>query len=103
MITATVLYPNQEGSTFDIDYYCTKHMPMVAERLGAACKSMSVEHGVGGMMPGTPAAFVVLAHMTFESLEAFQAAFTPHAAEIFADIPNYTSIQPIIQFSEVKM
>jgi uncharacterized protein (TIGR02118 family) len=55
------------------------------------------------MMPGTPAAFVVLAHMTCESVEAFQAAFAPHAAEILGDIPNYTSIQPIIQFSEVKM
>lgn len=103
MITATVLYPNQEGSKFDLDYYCTKRMPMVAERLGSACKSMSVEKGVSGMMPGTPAPFVVLAHMTCESVEAFQAAFAPHAAEILGDIPNYTSIQPIIQFSEVKM
>jgi len=41
--------------------------------------------------------------MTCESVEAFQAAFAPHAAEILGDIPNYTSIQPIIQFSEVKM
>ena len=103
MIKATVLYPNQEGSKFDIDYYCTKHMPMVAKRFGAACKGMSVEQGFSGMAPGAPAAFAVIAQMTFESLDAFQAAFAPHAAEILADIPNYTSIQPVIQFSEVKM
>jgi len=36
-------------------------------------------------------------------VEAFQNAFAPHAAEILADIPNYTTIQPVIQFSEVKM
>jgi uncharacterized protein (TIGR02118 family) len=103
MIKATVLYANQEGGRFDIDYYCNKHMPMVAERLGAACKGMSVEQGISGMMPGTPAAFAVIAQMTFESVEAFQNAFAPHAAEILADIPNYTTIQPVIQFSEVKM
>ena len=103
MIKVIVLYPNQEGSKFDLDYYCTKHMPMVAERLGPACKGMSVERGISGMLPGTPAAFAVIAQMTFESVEAFQAAFAPHVAEILADIPNYTSIRPNIQFSEVKM
>jgi len=36
-------------------------------------------------------------------VEAFQAAFGPHAKEIMADIPNYTSVQPVIQISEVKI
>jgi hypothetical protein len=36
------------------------------------------------------------------SVEAFQTAFTQHAQEIMADVPNYTNLQPIIQVSEVK-
>ena len=32
-ITMTVLYPNEEGSKFDWDYYMNSHMKLVAERL----------------------------------------------------------------------
>ena len=39
----------------------------------------------------------------FDSVEAFQKAFAPHADSIMGDIPNYTDIQPIIQLNEVKM
>jgi uncharacterized protein (TIGR02118 family) len=41
--------------------------------------------------------------MVFDSVDAFQAAFGPHAKTIMADIPNYTDIQPTIQISEAKM
>src|SRR5436309_4945765 len=78
-------------------------MPMVGRKLGAALMSVSVEQGVAGGSPESPPAFVALAHLGFESVPAFQAAFTPHAAEIMGDIPNYTSIEPIIQISEVKV
>ena len=44
-----------------------------------------------------------MGHLYFDSVEAFQAAFGPHAETILADIPNYTNIQPVIQVSEVKM
>ena len=29
------------------------------------------------------------------------AAFVPHAAVLQGDMPNYTDIEPVIQFSEV--
>lgn len=41
--------------------------------------------------------------MNFDSVEAFQAAFAPHADAIFADVPKYTDIQPVIQISDVKI
>ena len=44
MIKVTVLYPADKGSKFDIDYYCNKHMPMVQQKLGTACKRSAVEH-----------------------------------------------------------
>jgi uncharacterized protein (TIGR02118 family) len=91
------------GPPFDWAYYTGTHMPMVGQKLGAALLSMTVEQGIAGGSPGSPPAFVALAHLTFESVPAFQAAFTPHAAEIMADIPNYTSIDPLIQISEVKL
>lgn len=102
MIRVSVLYPNEQGARFDTSYYFARHMPMVASKLGAAVKTTSVDQGLAGAAPDSPPAFVMMAHFTFESTSTFQAAFGPHATEIMADIPNYTSIKPIIQISEVK-
>ena len=33
MIRVTVLYPNESGKKFDMDYYTHKHMKLVSERL----------------------------------------------------------------------
>ncbi len=103
MIKVSVLYPAGEGAKFDMDYYCKRHMPMVQEKLGAACKSMAVEQGLAGGAPGAPPTYVAMGHLYFDSVAAFQAAFAPHAATLMADVPNYTNTQPIIQISEVKM
>jgi len=103
MIKVSVFYPHSEGAKFDMNYYVTKHMTLVQKRLGAACKGAAVEHGVAGGTPGAPPAFIAMGHLFFDSAEAFQKAFAPHAAEIMGDIPNYTKIQPIIQISDVKM
>jgi uncharacterized protein (TIGR02118 family) len=103
MIKVSVLYPEREGVGFDMSYYLNRHIPMVRDKLGAACKGATVDQGLAGGAPGTRPAFVVMAHLLFESVAAFQAAFAPHATEIMADIPNYTQIEPVIQISDVKM
>src|SRR5207237_10703980 len=33
MVRVTVLYPNESAKRFDHDYYASKHLPMVMERL----------------------------------------------------------------------
>jgi len=103
MIKVSVFYPNNEGSKFDIDYYCNRHIPMVREKLGAACKNAAVEQGIAGPTPGSRPAFIAMGHIYFDSVQAFQTAFGPHAEAIMADIPNYTDIQPTLQISEVKI
>ena len=103
MIKVSVLYPSRPGAKFDMNYYCEKHMPMVQQKLGSACKRIAVEQGIAGMAPGAPAAFVAIGHIYCESADAFQAAFAPHAQGIMGDIPNYTDIEPTIQISEVKI
>ena len=103
MIKLSVLYPDGAGKKFDIDYYCNRHIPMVREKLGAAVKGAAVEHGLSGGAPGSRPAYVAMGHLYFDSVEAFQAVFGPHAPAIMADIPNYTDIEPVIQLSEVKI
>jgi len=103
MIKVSVFYPNNEGSKFDMNYYCNSHIPMVRQKLGAACKGAAVEQGITGATPGSRPAFIAMGHIYFDSVEAFQTAFGPHAEAIMADIPNYTDIQPTLQISEVKI
>lgn len=103
MIKVSVLYPNADGKKFDTAYYFTKHIPMVKQKLGAACKRVEIDQGMDGAQPGSKPAFIAMAHMTFDSVDAFQKAFGPHSAAIMGDIPNYTDIQPVVQVSEVKM
>jgi uncharacterized protein (TIGR02118 family) len=102
MIKVSVFYPTQNGGKFDMDY-CKSHIPMVQQKLGTACKGVAVEHGLSGAAPGSRPAFVAMGHLDFDTAEAFETAFGPHAQEIMADIPNYTDIQPTIQVSEVKV
>ena len=103
MVKVSVLYPNSAAAKFDMNYYLTSHMPMVKQKLGAACKSMAVEQGIAGGAPGQPAAYIAMGPLYFDTVEAFQAAFGPHAPAIMAAIPNYTNTQPTVQISDVKM
>lgn len=103
MIKVSVFYPNTEGKKFDMAYYCHKHIPMVQQKLGAACKRVNMEQGLSGGQPGSKATYIAMGHLYFDSVEAFQTAFGPHAEAIMGDIPNYTDIQPTIQISEVKI
>jgi len=102
MIRVIVSYPNNPGARFDEGYYLSSHMPMVQERLGRhGMTGWSVDKGLGGMVPGSPAEFVMQAHLLFETLEGLQAGMAAEAAAILADIPNYTDLQPSIQINQV--
>ncbi|MBF0458996.1 MAG: EthD family reductase [Nitrospirae bacterium] len=103
MIEVSILYPNSEGSRFDLDYYCTKHMPMSIRLLGEALRGVTVEQGLSGGLPGSKAAYVAIARLRFDSTEAFYAAFVPHAEVLQGDIQNYTDVEPVIQISDIKI
>ena len=103
MIQVTVLYPAGDARTFDMDYYLQTHIPLFRKRMGGAMKKISVVRGISGATVASPAPFIAIVTGTFESAEAFETAFTPHAAEILGDIPKYTDIQPVMQISEVQV
>ncbi|WP_461516828.1 EthD family reductase [Porticoccus sp.] len=103
MIKVSVMYPNSSEATFDIDYYCNTHVPMVVSLLGDALKGGAVDHGLAGGAPGEAPAFIAMGHLTFDSVESFQQSFGPHAAEILGDLPNFTNVQPQIQISEIRI
>jgi uncharacterized protein (TIGR02118 family) len=101
MIKVTVMYPNTPGARFDHAYYRDTHMPLVKSRMGDACKYYTVDKGMAGGAPGQPPTYVGMCHIFCDSVETFQGGFGPHAAEILADVANYTDITPVMQISEV--
>jgi uncharacterized protein (TIGR02118 family) len=93
MIRLTVLYPSTEGATFDHDYYRNQHVPLAVKTWGL--DGAEIDKGVDGP-------YVAAVHFRFESVDAMRAAMgAAGTADIMADIPNYTTIAPVLQTSKI--
>ncbi len=101
MIKVTILYPNGDGKTFDMDYYSNKHMPMIASLFGESLKWVTIDKGIAGRTPDEPIPYLAIGYLYFDKLSDYQNSFGPNAEKIIGDIPNYTNIQPIVQISKV--
>lgn len=100
MIIVSVTYPASAGSRFDLDYYRDKHIPLVRARWGEhGLTDMQFVHGTAAP-GGGPIAFHMVALLTFESAQAFEAAGQAHGREIMSDIPNFTDVKPVVQLNE---
>ena len=99
MIRVTVLFPKTSDSHFDMDYYLTKHVPMTKsklESLGIPVEA-EVDEGLGTILPGQPARYAAIGYLLFEKMEDLQNGLATHGAEMMADLPNFTNVQPQIQ------
>lgn len=101
MIKVNIMYPYAEGARFDHEYYRDQHMPLVKARLGDSCAYYTVEKGLAGRAPGSPPPFVAMCAFICDSVESYEAAIREYRPEILADLPKYTDIQPIVQYSEI--
>jgi len=102
MIKVTILYPNGEGKTFDMDYYVNNHMKMVANLAGDSIKAMSIEKGIAGGASEAPVPYLAIGNMYFDNISAFQNSLGPHSDKLVADIVNFTNCEPILQISLVQ-
>lgn len=94
MISVHILYPKTDDSTFDMDYYMSTHMPMLANALGDACTSWGASTSKGGEYEAIGWAMV-------ESQEAFDNAMATHGGDILGDVPNYTNVAPTLVVGSV--
>lgn len=101
LIKISIMYPFAEGKTFNVEYYETKHMPMVAQFLGSNLVKYTIEKGIASGIPNQPLPFMAIGTFYVKSLSEYQAAIGPHIAAIRADFSNYTNITPVILVSEV--
>ncbi|MBA3286595.1 MAG: EthD family reductase [Acidimicrobiia bacterium] len=93
MIRLSVLYPRTDGATFDHDYYRDQHVPLCVSTWGL--DGAEIDKGLNGP-------HVAALHVRFESIEALKAAMAAEGtAAVMADVPNYTTISPVMQTSEI--
>lgn len=101
LIKVSIMYPFAEGKTFNMDYYETKHMPMVAKLLGSNLVKYTVEKGLASGIPNQPLPYMAIGTFYVKRLDDYQAAIAPNRGAIRADFANYTNIAPVILVSEV--
>jgi uncharacterized protein (TIGR02118 family) len=100
MIRVSVMYPNAPGKKFDWDYYLSKHIPAVRALTTMGLVRVEVDKGIASAQPGVAAPFLAIAHMYFNTVEDVQ-RFMSGGAELMADLPNFTDIQPQAQISQI--
>ncbi len=101
MICVTAVYPNREGSHFDIDDYTKRH--------AAHARKMLTPHGLVELrimagvvaLDGAPPPIWVIAEMRFRDRAAFDAGMAACGAALFADAANYTDVEPILQIASL--
>jgi uncharacterized protein (TIGR02118 family) len=102
MICVSVFYPSGAGKHFDQVYYEQKHRALVMERLAShGITRYEIDQGLSGLGPGSEPMFACVGRLYFNAVGDFQQAMAAHGAELQADIPNFTDIQPQFQISEV--
>ena len=101
MIKISVMYSNKPGMRFDHDYYRTKHLPLIKNRMGAALKHYTIDKGLADREGRPLSPYVAMCHLLCDSVEEYQSSFGPHAQEIREHIPNFTDETSIHQISEV--
>ena len=102
MFKVTILYPSGEGKTFDINYYESKHMPMVASFLGNNLNFYEIENGLSGRTSNDKAPYAAIGTFYIKDISAYNKAIAQNRDTIIQDFKNYTNIQPIINISKIK-
>ena len=102
MFKVSILYPNGEDKTFDMDYYEKKHMPMVAGFLGKNLRFYEIDKGIAGRTPNDKVPFVAIGYFYINDVAEYNKAIGQNIDAVINDFKNYTNVQPVVQISEIK-
>ncbi len=90
----TILYPNQEGVRWDVEYYKAHHMPLIMKLYGRkAIKRFELRKGDAAQSGGAPP-YIGSINIYIESQKAFDAAGQKHTKALVDDVPNFSSVMP---------
>jgi uncharacterized protein (TIGR02118 family) len=97
----TIAYPNSEGARFDPDYYRDKHLTLIMDLYGErAIKRFEMRKGLSAQ-DGSKAPFVATVNIYVNDAEVFAAAGARHGDTLRNDVPNFSSVTPSAQPTEI--
>ena len=101
MLKVTAVYRWRVGATFNHDYYHSEHMRIARAALQPLGLVRLESDRV--LYPGEPrpGEVVALTNALFSNLQQAQTAAKATMAELSADIPNYTNIEPESYFAQM--
>lgn len=101
MYRVSIMYPNQKGARFDINYYKTTHMDLVKKHLQPfGLIKTDVEKGISGG-GDQPAPYICIGNLYFESRDGYDRGIAEAGPILRGDISNFTDTKPIRQISEI--
>ena len=95
MVRICVMYPNEEGASFNLDYYRDTHMALVHRHLEPhGLIKTGIEKGLAGGPDGAKAPYMCIGSLYFESMDKYNAAMGAVGTVLRDDIPNFTNVTP---------
>jgi uncharacterized protein (TIGR02118 family) len=90
----TIVYPNKEGATWDVDYYRAHHMPLIMKLYGEkAIKRFELRKGDRNMAGAKPE-FVGTVNIYIQNQKAFDEAGKQHGQTLRDDVPHFSTVFP---------
>lgn len=97
----SILYPATNPATgeptqFDIDYYRDNHLTLIMRLYGESISRFELIQPAAPMEGFPPAQYVAVVNIYIADQAAFDAAQAEHGAELVADVPNFSDVQPMV-------
>ena len=100
MYILTVTYPNPKGSTFDFDYFRSKHLPEVGKAFGPFGLGYATVLRGEQSLDGKAPAYYATTVLSFATEQGARDAVASEGGKALAeDIANFTSANPVMQFN----
>jgi uncharacterized protein (TIGR02118 family) len=99
MLRVSAVYPNNDGSHFDGEYYVRRHAPFarsLLDPLGLAGLRVTLGQAA---LDGAHPSYWAISELIFDDRAAFDAAMARCSEALFADAPNFTNVAPVLQVS----
>ena len=98
----TILYPYQDGDTFNHDYYRDSHLPMIMKLCGTeAISRFELRKGLSGQDGSSAPLYTATINIYIGDQTAFDEAGKQHNQTMIDDVPNFSQVQPLIVPTEV--
>jgi uncharacterized protein (TIGR02118 family) len=89
----TILYPREDGATFDIDYYRDNHLTLIKRLYGDSIRRFELIQPVQAD-GAPPSAWFAVINIYIADQETFAAAGAEHGGTLRDDVPNFSSVLP---------